>query len=866
MKSLLLLLSALALTAAAVVSTSVFYDFSEQTEYWTYAGGWTLRDNGVGGSTAGWGFNLTEDDFLASPPVGLTAGETYQLSFRLDASGSNRDVGVAINTAPALGADTLLSVNIDGTEDFATLFTVPFTPTTTGGHHIVFFADGGTGFRKIIVDDVTLNGAPLNQFPLAKLTYPEQSATVLAEGARFAFTAEALDNDGSVSGLTFDVDGAAVDADNQPPFTGEWPSAAPGVHQLTTTVTDNEGATYVSRPLTVDVRPNPWNASYLGGSGPDDIRGSAVQTDGSVVLAANLSELPAATTPVYLNGATPGMRGSVLRLDPDGQTVLSVSVVGQVVADLATDDQNRIYVAAGPAGLLRLAADGVTLDYARPLPQNAHRVAATPGGYAVALSDEVTDYDNVKLLDARVIGFDPAGVEIVNTSGATTFTTDVAIDETTQTVYSTGYKNFRTNDGDGGTNLPVDVPAIKANAFDGTQRFRTYNWVGDVNSPNWLNRPENNMADTRGARLTVGRDGLLYVAFEADGGNHCLRYSPLDVTQPVDIVGGDEYSEFFNSGTEPKLFVGRYDPLTGDYLRGQQFCARLTNTAANTVRSRNGDLVANAAGEVFVVGESASGIPITLEYQPGAYRGGAYVLHLSADFAERKLVTRLTRGKARTVALGPSGELLFAGSTENEMFVSNALQANAGGGFDGWFAVEPSAPLVLPVSWSAFTARAAGKASVVLNWSTAAETAHRGFRVERAPAGGPWATVSALIGPAPGGRYTFTDTGLEAGAYRYRIRQEDVDGRPSYSATRTVRLAGHRTVRVYPNPAGDVLHVTSTAELATVDVFANGRRLATHRAGGTRVRLDLTELPAGLLLLRLVDRAGGEEWRRVVRR
>ena len=55
---------------------TVNYDFSTQTEYWTYAGGWGLRDNGIGGSLAAWGFNLVEDDYLASPALYLLAGRS----------------------------------------------------------------------------------------------------------------------------------------------------------------------------------------------------------------------------------------------------------------------------------------------------------------------------------------------------------------------------------------------------------------------------------------------------------------------------------------------------------------------------------------------------------------------------------------------------------------------------------------------------------------------------------------------------------------------------------------------------------------------------------------------------------------------
>ena len=526
------------------------------------------------------------------------------------------------------------------------------------------------------------------------------------------------------------------------------------------------------------------------------------------------------------------------------------------MADLARDDQDRLYVAAGDAGLLRLPADLSRIDYAVAHVDNVHRVAAGPTGHAVILVDNETDYDAVKLLDARVYLYDPSGTELTNVSGATTFTVDVAIDETTQTIYSTGYKNFRTLD-PAGNFFPVDVPAIKGSAYDGTQRFNGYNWSNDSSSPRWLNRPENNMADTRGTRITVGDDGLLYVVYEVDGGNHPLRYAPFDIIQPVSIVGGDAHFQFFNSGTEPKTFVGRYDPLTGDYLAGQQFTARLTNTRANTVRTKNGDVAVNAAGEVHVVGESASGIPITVEHRPNDYRGGAFLLKLSADFTQRETVVRLTRGKARTVTLGPGGSLFFAGETANDLVTTAPFQATSGGGDEGWFALRP-AVMSLPVTWASFTAVATDKTTVQLDWTTTAEVDNDGFFVERSTDSDTrWTTISGRIPPATSA-YAYVDEDEKAaGRYYYRIRQRDVDGAEAYSGVRSVWLEGgeQSSLIVYPNPAEGYFTVRGAGATAWELVDGRGRVVRRGVAG----RVEVEGLAGGVYYLR-----SGEDVVRVV--
>ncbi len=663
----------------------VLFDFDSQTDFWTYAGGWQLSNSGYNSSTAAFGFNLVEEDFLASPAIQLFTGENYTLDFRVDAQGSGRQMTAAINTQPDLaGATDLLTVDIDSDADYLVLQTVNFNVLTSGAHYLIFYNTSGTGYRKILLDEVKLSGTH-NEGALSTIQY--DGTTVIAEGADFNFNCAPFDNDGNVVGVDYQANGITVAASDNNPFATTWNDLPVGDFDLTGLVTDNENFANSSFPLSVNVVPENRNASYLGGAGTDDIRGAVIQPDGTVVLAANLSALPSGITPTFLNGANATDQGTILRLNPDGTMVLSATVVATKVVDLANDATGRLYVAAGANGFLRLTPDAAMVDYAKTYGLNVHRVDAGATGYAAILLDDKSDYDDIQLLEAQVRTFDPSGTELSTTGGATTYTVDVCIDEASGTVISIGYKNVFTNDGTGAV-LPVDIPAMKGKDYLGNLKFNAYDWDDDDTSPRWLNLPENNMADARGARCAIGQDGLLYAVFEADGGNHCFRYDPFSITTPNPIVGGDAYSEFYNSNTEPKAVIGRFDPGTGQIMKTQQFCARLSNTAANTVRTKNGNIAANAAGEVFLVGRSASGIPINLEHLPGYYQGGAFLLKLSADFSSRDICIRLTNGDARAIALGQQDSYVFAGDTELQLFTNNPIQQNTSGGLDAWFAVE----------------------------------------------------------------------------------------------------------------------------------------------------------------------------------
>ncbi len=663
----------------------VYYNFDSQNEFWTYEGGWTLSNNGYNNSLAAFGFNLIEEDYLASPAIEMFQNENYRLQFRLDAQGSNREITAAINTSPDLiGAIDLITLPVNADDDYLILNEVFFNVNSDGAHYIIFYNPSGTGYKKLLLDEVTLSGTH-NEGALSFIEY--SGSTTIAENADFNFSCDPFDNDGIVNQVSYIANSAVVASSNVSPFNATWNALPIGNYALFAEVTDNENFSSPSFPLEIQVVEENINSSFLGGINDDEIRGAVIQKDGTIILGGILSDLPSGITPINLNGSTATDKGIILRLSADGTQIISATIVGNEVVDLSIDAQDRIYVAAGSSGFLCLNADANQIVYQHNFSLNVHRVDAGSNGYAAILLDNEDDYDEIKLLDTEIRTYDSYGTELSVTGGATTYTTDVCIEILSETVISIGYKNVFTNDGTGAV-LPVDIPAMKGKDYYGNLKYTAYDWSDDDNSPRWLNLPENNMADARGARCEIGDDGLLYAVFEADGGNHCFRYDPFSITLSNPIVGGDAYSEFYNSNTEPKAVIMRYNPGTGEVLKTQQFCARLSNTAANTVRTKNGNIAANALGEVFVVGRSASGIPIDLEHLPGAYQGGAYLLKLSEDFFERKKCIRLTNGDARAIALNKNGAYLFAGSTEENLYLNNAIQNNNAGGIDGWFGVE----------------------------------------------------------------------------------------------------------------------------------------------------------------------------------
>jgi hypothetical protein len=425
-------------------------------------------------------------------------------------------------------------------------------------------------------------------------------------------------------------------------------------------------------------------SSFLGGADYDNsVVGARIQSNGTIVLAANLGT-DAAKRIRFPDADAADRHGCIVRLAADGTKALGLHVVAAELKDLAIDNDDNLYLAAGDEGLVKLSPDAAKVIWKKSLP-DCTRGDAAGDGHCVALAG-----GNLKI-------FDNAGKEIGTAKGSH-YTCDVCIDGSSKTVIYCGFRNAHAFDGK--RTYPVQICYIRGLAYDGRRKWTDYEWSTDRESDRFLNKPENNMADSRADRCTIGRDGKLYVTFQVAGGNHLFRYSPKNIMEKAPIVGGDKHHEFYNSRAEHKCFFARYEPATGEYLAGQQFCGRLSNNRSNAVVTKQGEITADEHGRVYVVGNAAYGLPLTVNPDGGDYTGGGFILVMSPDLKTRLLCTRTAGGKGAPHAvdvrqINGRTRAVYGGSGMPEgMFTKCALQpAPATGGKtdkkqgDGFFVV-----------------------------------------------------------------------------------------------------------------------------------------------------------------------------------
>lgn len=423
-------------------------------------------------------------------------------------------------------------------------------------------------------------------------------------------------------------------------------------------------------------------ATYLGGPVDDAAGGVAIAGDGTIWFSGSRGGDDLGVVPSVLMG---GGDGVVMQLSPDGRELLSLTRIGSHVSDVAVVPGRDAIAVVGDFGVAVLEDGGSTLAW-----------SAQPGGTATAVA-AAADGRVAAVHDQSLALYDAAGQLASDVAVGGAAVNDVVVHDATGVAIVTGFKQD-----DGPPCTQLQIPFIRAHAWDGTLAWSTYDWTKDEVGA------VDECADTRGMALAIGGDGKLYYAGESHGGNTVHRRVPSDIAQLAEVVKSDMYNDPYDlNGAAPITFYARMDPATGALEVGQFLVTRLSDGKGNAARPRA--IAADAAGTVFVAGATAccieEGTAKTVNGEPAmseAYQGGGFILVVASDFSQRLAWTtfRGQTGNGETgvsLAAGVNVAVAFhqaledATTSEQPLLTFDALQAAPGGGAsDGWLAVWPA--------------------------------------------------------------------------------------------------------------------------------------------------------------------------------
>jgi Bacterial Ig domain len=489
-------------------------------EYWTLSGGeWKLRGGQFHGTDGLEDFSTYAKNFAASPGVYLQAGQTYKFEFVGQAG--NAIMKLFLNKKQALNDSIPLdTVMIKAGENYNVIHKKTFTVAQNGTYHLIFHYPLIASFTQIRMDNIRISGDGLNIAPLAKITAPNANLTA-AENSTMTLKSAPIDLDGIIQKVEYYANETKVGESSIPPnYEAIWQNIPLGNYNLTARPIDNDNAQANSLPTIVRADTNRFAAStLLGGIGDDDIRGVIIQKNGTIVMVANIGNISNLNIPTkLLNGATADSTGVILRVASDGKSILSMTRLCTKVADISKDNNDNIYVAAWKSGIFKLNGMADSVRWKKTFPKTVHRIDAGASGKNIAMVAIETDINDGTLTGTESYLHDENGNLMFQYSGVSQYGADVAIDEISETIVRVGFKNFNTYDKKGGTSvLPVYVPVMRGNSYTGVQKYVAYDWSSDTTSNRWINRSNNNMADARLNRCTIGKDGKLYLAGQVYG-------------------------------------------------------------------------------------------------------------------------------------------------------------------------------------------------------------------------------------------------------------------------------------------------------------------------------------------------------------
>jgi hypothetical protein len=166
---------------------------------------------------------------------------------------------------------------------------------------------------------------------------------------------------------------------------------------------------------------------------------------------------------------------------------------------------------------------------------------------------------------------------------------------------------------------------------------------------------------------------------------------------------------------------------------------------------------------------------------------------------------------------------------------------------------------VLPVSWLYVKGEIKNEQGVI-SWATGSEENTDKFLIEHSTDGRVFTTVgekSAAGNSSSSRQYSFTHAGITSGLNYYRIRQQDKDGKYTYS--KVILLLNKQSLQetiIAPNPVQDILHIAEpvTKLIRKIEICDMGGRVLISKNIGVKgnvFSIQATSLVNGTYLLKI---------------
>jgi len=217
-------------------------------------------------------------------------------------------------------------------------------------------------------------------------------------------------------------------------------------------------------------------------------------------------------------------------------------------------------------------------------------------------------------------------------------------------------------------------------------------------------------------------------------------------------------------------------------------------------------------------------------------------------------------------------DILPTGGNANKTGTLSIVDGNIFQNIDGGI-INANIFAPVPVTWLKFKANLVNEdEDVLLTWSTASEINNSHFEAERSNDAKTFYKIGTIKSKSVSGyssvilNYDQTDVGVNNLGFStlyYRIRQVDYDGKFDYTPIEDIQLSHNNVIKLYPNPAGDLLNLRfnseSFSEKFTISISDITGRIVFHqdypsnRRGTITQEIDIKHLDQGFYTIALSD-------------
>lgn len=169
---------------------------------------------------------------------------------------------------------------------------------------------------------------------------------------------------------------------------------------------------------------------------------------------------------------------------------------------------------------------------------------------------------------------------------------------------------------------------------------------------------------------------------------------------------------------------------------------------------------------------------------------------------------------------------------------------------------------VLPVQYQYFTVFKQNS-YVMLEWETTFEINNKGWSIERSEDGQTWKKIGIVSAQGQYSSYSYKDENIpKVEVLYYRLKQEDWDGKYSYTAVRKITnsFEANKT-EIYPNPTTGTFYLKVADEDLKIQVFdQSGREIHVEQLSSNMYHIARK----GIFILRIHTPLGLQHQRLII--